>query len=403
MRHRLLAPALALCVAGVVSCSDAGSGAGARVTVRDSAGITVVENALSPAEAGTAYRLSEEPEVDIGRVRGPPEYRLHRVYGATRLSDGRIVVLDNGSLQVRFYSPEGKFLRAVGGEGEGPGEFASLWALFRLRKDSIVVWDHDLQRITVFTADGDYARSGRLEPPFVNEPHPYVVFRDGSLFYSYEQRHSPENGCTTERVLLVRYGPSGVGRDTLGEVESGRYCRATRTFLTRPDFEAYARVDASPRRVYVATGEERAVRVLEPDGRLERLVRWGGQREPVTEADVEAYREWQLARYDRSPRLEKRIRRGQEVRPTAEYFPTLRALKAADTGHLWVRLYGRPPFEGPERWMVFDPDGRLLGTVQVPRALEIHQIGKDYVLGVFEGELDVEHVRLYALVEASSS
>lgn len=58
-----------------------------------------------------------------------------------------------------------------------------------------------------------------------------------------------------------------------------------------------------------------------------------------------------------------------------------------------------PPFE------VYTPAGDWLGTVAVPPGLALgtggirtgFEIGEDYILGEWVGELGVSHVRLYAL------
>ena len=50
-------------------------------------------------------------------------------------------------------------------------------------------------------------------------------------------------------------------------------------------------------------------------------------------------------------------------------------------------------------WTVFDPAGRMLGELSTPPRFQVIQIGDDYVLGVWKDDLDVEHVRLYALAK----
>jgi hypothetical protein len=51
----------------------------------------------------------------------------------------------------------------------------------------------------------------------------------------------------------------------------------------------------------------------------------------------------------------------------------------------------------PGRWTVFDPEGRMLGTVATPARFRVFSIGTDYVLGVWRDDMDVEHVRLFTL------
>jgi hypothetical protein len=47
--------------------------------------------------------------------------------------------------------------------------------------------------------------------------------------------------------------------------------------------------------------------------------------------------------------------------------------------------------------MVFDTDGRARGTVRTPYGLEVQEIGDTTIIGVWQNELGVEHVRLHLL------
>jgi hypothetical protein len=68
-------------------------------------------------------------------------------------------------------------------------------------------------------------------------------------------------------------------------------------------------------------------------------------------------------------------------------------------GSLWVEDYRYDGDEQPPRWTVFDSEHRMLGTVDLPEGPEVHQIGSDFVLGVWRDEMDVEHVQLYGVLK----
>ena len=61
-----------------------------------------------------------------------------------------------------------------------------------------------------------------------------------------------------------------------------------------------------------------------------------------------------------------------------------------------VREYNLP---GQDRnlWTVFDPQGRVLGFVEMPFGAEVYEIGADYILGGTEDGLGVERVGLWPL------
>ncbi|WP_419943063.1 hypothetical protein [Candidatus Palauibacter sp.] len=64
--------------------------------------------------------------MSIGTAGGDPAYELFRVGGAMRLSDGRIVVANAGTGELRVYDPDGIHLASWGGQGDGPGEFGPM-------------------------------------------------------------------------------------------------------------------------------------------------------------------------------------------------------------------------------------------------------------------------------------
>ena len=64
------------------------------------AGCNSQNDASTDRVALATWSISDSPSVPIGGVDPGPEYVIHRLVGATRLSDGRLVVADT-SMQVR--------------------------------------------------------------------------------------------------------------------------------------------------------------------------------------------------------------------------------------------------------------------------------------------------------------
>ena len=118
---RILPGAVLAGVLPVLACS-AGPGSESAITRRDSAGMFIVENNLASLRA--ECRVDSLPSLSIGVAEGAPEYELHRVFGATQLSDGRIVLVNQGTQEIRFYDARGQFLSRAGRAGRGPGEFS---------------------------------------------------------------------------------------------------------------------------------------------------------------------------------------------------------------------------------------------------------------------------------------
>jgi hypothetical protein len=70
---------------------------------------------------------------------------------------GRLYVVDGGPLSIKIFDATGTFVRTVGREGAGPGEFRS--ALPGVHADHLVIQDPNLSRLTIFDTSGVYDTS----------------------------------------------------------------------------------------------------------------------------------------------------------------------------------------------------------------------------------------------------
>lgn len=114
--------------------------------------------ALACNEEVTRWSLSIEPALQIGVTHGDTDYELHRAASTLRLPDGRIVVSNAGTNELRFFDANGRFLMKVGGEGEGPGEFRRLVRLYRFGSDSILALDIGPNNLSVLDLQGNFGR-----------------------------------------------------------------------------------------------------------------------------------------------------------------------------------------------------------------------------------------------------
>ncbi len=372
-------------------------------TARDSAGIRIVEN--RPEASADSCALSGDPAVVIGVREGASEDQLYRVMDATRLSDGRIAVVNQGSSQIRLYGPDGRFLHAFGREGEGPGEFRDVFQIWSQPGDTLLVGDYRPWRFHRFTPAGEHLRTVRPAPPYPNPPEVMGVLDDGSYVLGRGCCRNTEPGFHEQELHLVRHAPDGGLVDTLGVYPYGRrgYLDRETNFMGSPLFEARTRVAVQGDRMVVGPGEEPEVRVLSSEGELRAILRWSGPDRTVTPEEVETYREETLAEYEDRPELLERFARPQvaEERPVNDRFPAYATVLLSRSGEIWVRKYPRPswPEEDDMRWMVFRGDGTFACHAVTPPSIEavwdLYEIGADYVLGKATDELGVEYVRMY--------
>jgi hypothetical protein len=390
---------LPILLAALCGCSTA-SAEREGVTVRDSVGITIVENSAPSWRDDAAWSLSREPALTIGTADGADEYQLYRVQSARRLPDGRIVVGNGGSNQIRMFDPTGDFLGSAGRKGGGPGEFEGLGDIEMVRGDSLLVFDHRLARFTVFNSDLDLGRTFIPDRAGGGTPRPNGVLGDSLVLTAAVtvDRDAPYvPGTKRSPRLHARYRLDGTILDTLGRFPGDESYSASGgadlTVSARQPFGRRAETAVARDRWYIGFGDAYEIEVRSGDGALQQLIRRTIPNRPVPAGLAEERRQWMR---DMIRGMGGQIVADVEIPAT---MPAYGSLLVDAEGNLWVQEY-RIREEQPA-WAVFDSDGRFLGTVDVPADGEIFEIGADYVLGVWRDDMEVEQIRLYTLHKPS--
>ena len=163
-----------LCALSTACAGDGNGGADGggrlRSTVRDSAGVTIVENERPPPDSRLGWRVGPTPAVTIGTTEGDPAYELFRVGDAMRLVDGRIVVANMGSGELRVFDSDGVHLESWGGQGDGPGEFGAMapGGLEPWPGDSLMAREPFQRRLSIFSIRGTFGRAFRLQGDYAS-------------------------------------------------------------------------------------------------------------------------------------------------------------------------------------------------------------------------------------------
>ena len=396
-------PALALALGVVPAGCAAGDSTRLGPVVRDSAGIEIVENRAPAWDDDDRWTISPAPQLQIGVLDGEAAYQLDGVRGAVRLRDGRIVIANGGSSELRIYDPSGRHIRTVGGEGKGPGEFDGLIWVGTLPGDTIVAWDWSAKRFSVFDPAGDFVRSASIGTGGAF-PQILGVFTDGSFVINHGFTPVFADGTHVGRdtITLLRISGDGSAADTLGRVPGEERYSMTggsgenrwATMGLRP-FGRSASISIHGDRIYIGVNDTYEIAVRDAAGALLRLVRKPHEPVPVTNADIARIRERRLAnaRSDNARREAERLL--AEV-PFPSFRPAFGDLRVDPDGFIWVQDYRIDP-DDPSIWSIFDPDGRFLGTLEVPAGNRLLAVYRDAILTTWRDELDVEYVRLYRL------
>ncbi|MDX1390584.1 MAG: 6-bladed beta-propeller, partial [Acidobacteriota bacterium] len=127
--------------------------------VSDSAGVEIVTSSAPAWSAGAGYHVSDDPITVVGGIDDDPSTSFGWISGAVRLSDGRLVVLDGQSQDLRVFDRAGNLLATWGRAGEGPGEFVRAFHVTSLPGDTVAVFDGGNARVTFFSPAGEVVRT----------------------------------------------------------------------------------------------------------------------------------------------------------------------------------------------------------------------------------------------------
>ena len=370
--------------------------------VRDSADIRIVENPRPPSQSRLDWHIGTEPAVSIGEREGEGPYLLHRARDAFTMPDGRIVVANTGSHELRVFDASGIHVATWGRRGEGPGEFNPLLQVHPWRGDSLLALYSPAHHLSVLDSEGNVGRAFSLE-------------RDDSFF---QVEAVLPVGAIVSSDLLPRSLADGLSRpeetyrvkDAEGDMLSllGSF-PGTEWFNSWSGSRGWGVEIPHAHRistfawgdlVAIAPNDTYEVRVFGLDGTLKRIVRRDHDLVVSTAAHIDAEIEERVARRPEEERAERRreLREDFQQIPLPETFPAFAAATADLVDHLWVREYELPGEGGTNPvWTVFDPGGHILGFVETPAGLDIHEIGEDYILGLATDELGVEYIQVWSL------
>jgi hypothetical protein len=380
-------------------------------TVRDSAGVRITENA-DPTQGKTAlWSVEPAPVVDIGGA-GDAASELHRVMSVACLADGRIVVANAGTHELRIFDADGGHARTIGRRGEGPGEFNELAWVGTLPADSLVAWDAGLKRFSVFDTAGTVLRVATADHVPGLFPRVHGAFADGSLVVSPGvELGAPfaSGGVWRDSTVFLRVGADGAILDTLGRFPGTEQFglapqRGRGTFLVETlPFGRRTTAAVSGERLHVGTGDSYEFSGYDQSGTMRERTRGASDPLPVTRRDIADYRRGLVTvgssnDADRAA-LDELLSRA----PYPKTMPAFAGLTADAEGDVWVQETRRPgEWKEGARWTVFGPSGGVVATVRTPPGLTVHQIGPDWILGTYRDEDQIEHVRLYRVNKSPS-
>jgi hypothetical protein len=405
----LLLPLAALLIVSPIlsSCAPDASG-GPPVTFRDSAGVAIAENDLLGPDEATGWAISGEPVLSIGAVEGAEALQLYGVSGAHRLADGRIGLVNGGSREVRFYSPEGEPLASYGRRGGGPEEFQAP-ILGGALGDTLIVVDRALHRFAFVHPEGGFVGLNRVSDDVGGYLNPVGMLAGGQIVFggAFDMRRIGEihDGRNRAHTFYRSSNPDGSLATDFGDQPGAEFFIRSLEEMGRdaqPALLPFGKIPlaaATPTHFFFSSQERWEIQVYAPSGELVRLIRQEWEPIAVTEEDGARYVDNVVAEVG-DPNQEAAIREHFSGLPLPEHFPPIGSLLGDLDGNLWIQDFQRPGAEN-RAWSIYDTLGARVGRLTLPDNFDPWEIGEDYVLGIGWDEMHVEYLRVYRLTRPS--
>jgi hypothetical protein len=327
---------------------------------------------------------------------------LYRVVSPFLLPTGDLAIPLREAQSIRLFGTRGQYLRTLGRQGEGPGEFRALDAAW-CRGDSIEAYDRGLQRITRFAPDGRIAAvvslkklpgapsglgtyaGGWVTAPIINAGY---GMRDQMAVY-YFRPDGKEADQLATLLGLKRDDSPGPGLPTGPGILSPR---AVFRFVNG--------------KIYMAETGTPQVRIIDVGTRAERVFRWNPGTLPTPSSARAAVIDSLVARSSNHSEARRRYQQYTAQDPVPAFWDFL----VDDLGYIWVLPFsaGKSVLLATSSssggvWRVFSPAGRDVGRVRVPAGLQPVQVTANAIVGIFRDADGVESVHVHRLLRKSAS
>jgi len=328
--------------------------------VRTENGVTVVTNGKKPVPPkGAPAKLVFDEIYTVGGG-DSPDASFVAVSALDALPDGTVYVLDTKDSRVKVFDAGGKFLRAFGRAGQGPGELNQPLGIFITPENEVFIEDALNRRLAVFTLDGTFKRH---------------ISTAKSLGMSGIQMNG--KGLIVGRSM-------GLGEGGKMSMDVKTYDEGFNPKITIASFElqisAQTKINpfsamnllyALDRKglLYLGSARGYEIKVVSAEGKLLKTI--GREYDPVVITPTD--KDEMMKAISGVP--------GVNVKDMIQFpdvYPPFANFVFAEDGRLLVRTYEKGRAKKEFYWDVFDAEGRYVARVPIVHDIQLWRDGKAY-------------------------
>ncbi len=337
----------------------------------------------------------------VGVVDGPDEYQFGNIVDLAVDRDGNLLVLDQMFLRLQVFDTLGTYLRTIGREGPGPGEFLFPRHVASGPDGSIVVSDDRKRAFTLYSSDGAvlgtvWSSTGGHYFDGISLDAEHRVFegmqgwgetKDNSLVMSI-----PFFGPNRKPDSIPI--PMRVSEPILISTRIGYYGYVPQPFAVRTLW------DVLPDGRVVATNGHSCELIIIGLSASE-TISCEAARVPIPEENLRR----EIERTQDEIRFQARAGQASPYEfldqvSAPSHYPTIQHLTVDAQGRIWIAI---PLSQGGHLFKVFASDGTLLAHVEFPQQpdfrLDTIVVGGGWMYGVgmLDKELLVQEVRRFRI------
>lgn len=280
-----------------------------------------------------------------------------------------IYACDYKASNIKKFNSKGEFVKTIGKEGQGPGDFQSP-SKIEVVQDRLFVWEARNMRISILNLDGDYIKS-----------IPWDRMQQG---WPYEIKALPNKKMILETQVSYRRGPSRPWECYLrlfsydAEHMKDLYKKEfwTRKNITEPrrfsiplPFSAKVHWDVTPKgNIVIGFSESYEIEIYDPlKGKISSFTH---KYEPVevTKRDEEQYFTGMTVTITSGGTSETKQGAPDYIVKNTEfpkYKPAFDDIKCDSEGNIWIHRFCKDRKEESSSFDVFDEDGNFINRVRI--------------------------------------
>jgi len=333
------------------------------------AGVTHIHNPATPLHPTKAVIFEEEFNYKEKDEFG--EIRLFKPGRFAVDAEGNIYLGDDSDSAIKVFDSQGKYLRTIGREGQGPGEFTDIGDIFLLPNGRLLVIDFQTRRTLFFSSEGQFLSSFQWKKDFER------------IYLATDSSCTVAEGIFSEEIpelWIKKIDFSGeelmtFGRFSFPELNTMRIeGGVARMAVPWSPASAFAG-DRRRQWLYHCPGDKYLIEVYDRQGKLFRKIDRPYERVPVSDKDISEFR----SRFADKPDS-----------PVAKFYQRLEFPKVKtitnrmivdSDGDLWVRTSEVKKEEEKEitAWDIFDTDGLYEARVWLDVIPSVFAGGKMYL------------------------